>query len=100
MPTPVRAGRLTRLPLGSANWACRARMKAMIRSTSHRGSWRHSRTALAQACDNRSKALLWSMSRTARPPGAVCRSRLSGGSCEWRGSKCCLLYTSDAADDM
>eukprot|EP00969_Alexandrium_andersonii_P334227 14769514-Alexandrium_andersonii.AAC.1 len=80
MPTPVRTGRLTRFPLGRANCACLARMNAMIRSTSHGGTRRHSRTALAQAGGSRSNALLWSMSKTARPPGATGRSRQAGGS--------------------
>eukprot|EP00969_Alexandrium_andersonii_P107030 4720839-Alexandrium_andersonii.AAC.1 len=52
----------------------------MIRSISHDGTRRHSRTALTQAGDNRSNALLWSISKTARPPGATGRSRLAGGS--------------------
>eukprot|EP00969_Alexandrium_andersonii_P026527 1157352-Alexandrium_andersonii.AAC.1 len=37
MPTPVRAGWLTHLPQGRANCACLARMKAMVRTTSHGG---------------------------------------------------------------
>eukprot|EP00969_Alexandrium_andersonii_P019886 868077-Alexandrium_andersonii.AAC.1 len=55
-------------------------MKAMMRPTSHDGTRRHSRTALAHAGESRSRALLWSMRRTAQPPGAVGRSRQSGGS--------------------
>eukprot|EP00969_Alexandrium_andersonii_P040919 1794252-Alexandrium_andersonii.AAC.1 len=80
MPTPVRTGRLTRLPLGRANCACLARMKDMARSTSHGGTRRHSRTARTQAGESRSKALLWSMRSTARPPRAVGQSRHAGGS--------------------
>eukprot|EP00969_Alexandrium_andersonii_P315612 13944339-Alexandrium_andersonii.AAC.1 len=38
IPTPVRTGRQTRLPLGKANCACLARMTAMVRSTSHIGT--------------------------------------------------------------
>eukprot|EP00969_Alexandrium_andersonii_P295801 13075039-Alexandrium_andersonii.AAC.2 len=78
-PMPVRAGRLARLPLGRANCACLARMNAVIRSTSHEGTRRRSRTALAQAGDNLSNALLWSISATARPPGTVGRPRQVGG---------------------
>eukprot|EP00969_Alexandrium_andersonii_P161130 7120827-Alexandrium_andersonii.AAC.1 len=68
------------LPFGKANCARVARMKAMMRSISHAGTWRHSKTALTQAGERRSKALLWSIRRTAWPPGEEERLRWPGGS--------------------
>eukprot|EP00969_Alexandrium_andersonii_P309263 13666840-Alexandrium_andersonii.AAC.1 len=53
-------------------------MSAVIRSTSHEGMRRHSRTALAQAGDNLSNALLWSISTTARLPRAGNRPQEGG----------------------
>eukprot|EP00969_Alexandrium_andersonii_P324299 14330051-Alexandrium_andersonii.AAC.1 len=53
-------------------------MNAMIKSTSHDKTRPYSSTARAQAGDNRSNALLWSISKTAHPPGAKGRSRLTG----------------------
>eukprot|EP00969_Alexandrium_andersonii_P087447 3858005-Alexandrium_andersonii.AAC.1 len=55
-------------------------MKATIRSTSQAGVWRRSKTALTQAGSRRSKALLWSIRRTARPPGMADPRSSSRGS--------------------
>eukprot|EP00969_Alexandrium_andersonii_P218815 9664210-Alexandrium_andersonii.AAC.1 len=55
-------------------------MKAMPGSTNQEGNRRHPSTARTQAGESRSKALLWSMSKTALPPGADGLSRSSGGS--------------------
>eukprot|EP00969_Alexandrium_andersonii_P067344 2971477-Alexandrium_andersonii.AAC.1 len=54
-------------------------MKDMIRSSSQQGVCRHSRAAQTQAGERRSKALLWSINKTARPPGVVDRPSSSGG---------------------
>eukprot|EP00969_Alexandrium_andersonii_P277566 12268920-Alexandrium_andersonii.AAC.1 len=69
MPMPVKTGLLTRRPLGRANWACLPTMKERVRSISQGGKRRHSRTARTHSGDSRSKALLWSIKRTALPPG-------------------------------
>eukprot|EP00969_Alexandrium_andersonii_P235814 10411018-Alexandrium_andersonii.AAC.1 len=63
-PIPAKAGRQTRSPLGRANATCLATMKNMVRSTIHQGVCRHSATARTQAGERRSKAVLWSTSKT------------------------------------
>eukprot|EP00969_Alexandrium_andersonii_P189675 8380778-Alexandrium_andersonii.AAC.1 len=49
VPTPVKTGLQMRLLLGTANTACLAMRKVMMRSTSQVGVCRHSKTALTQA---------------------------------------------------
>eukprot|EP00969_Alexandrium_andersonii_P039409 1726779-Alexandrium_andersonii.AAC.1 len=55
-------------------------MKERVRSINQGGKRRHSRTARTHSGDSRSKALLWSIKRTARPPGLEGNGKSTGGS--------------------
>eukprot|EP00969_Alexandrium_andersonii_P267890 11838326-Alexandrium_andersonii.AAC.1 len=55
-------------------------MKERVRSINQDGKRRHSRTARTHSGDSRSKALLWSIKRTARPPELEGHGKSVGGS--------------------